>query len=173
MGLQCVRVRAPEIRRALPGDAAAIVGVLETVVADRIHTAIDQAWSIDQEKRYLESLSAREAVHVAVDSAEGIVGVQTLDRWSPILSSMNHVGQIGTFLIPAWRGLGIGRKLWTATEAFAREAGYRKFAIQVRASNHQAQKFYRQLGFQECGRFRNQVVMDGLEDDEILMEYFL
>jgi ribosomal protein S18 acetylase RimI-like enzyme len=44
---------------------------------------------------------------------------------------------------------GIGRQLWHATEAFAREAGYRKLAIQVRASNTVAQSFYRGLGFKE------------------------
>lgn len=85
---------------------------------------------------------------------------------------MAHVGQVGTFLLPAWRGLGVGRQLWSATEAFARGAGYRKLAIQVRASNTVAQAFYRRLGFQECGRLTRQVIIDGIEDDEVLMEYF-
>ncbi len=159
-----------QIRRASPVDAAGIVAVLEAVAAERIHSAIDQVWSVEQEARYLASLSHREALHVAVDAAAGIVGVQSLDRWSSVLSSMAHVGQLGTFLLPAWRGRGVGRQLWRATEAFAREVGYRKLAIQVRASNPVAQSFYRGLGFTECGRLTGQVIIDGIEDDEVLME---
>ena len=164
-------MRSVQVRRAAPPDAAGIVSVLEAVSAERIHSAIDQVWTIEQETRYLESLTPREVFHVAVDITAGIVGFQSLDLWSS-LSSMAHVGQVGTFLLPAWRGLGIGRQLWTATEAFAREAGYLKLAIQVRASNTVAQAFYRGLGFQVCGQLTRQVIIDGIEDDEVLMEYF-
>ena len=112
-------------------------------------------------------------LHVAVDGAQGIVGLQSLDLWSPLLTSMAHVGQVGTFLLPEWRGRGVGRRLWSATEAFARQAGYLKLAIQVRASNSAAQAFYGRQGFRVCGRLTRQVIIDGFEDDEILMEFFL
>ena len=161
------------VRKGVPPDAAGIVRVLEAVAAERIHSAIDQVWTVEHETHYLESLSPREVFHVAVDAAAGIVGFQSLDLWSSRLSSMAHVGQVGTFLLPGWRGLGVGRQLWSATEAFAREAGYRKLAIQVRASNTVAQAFYRRLGFGECGRLTGQVIIDGIEDDEVLMEYFV
>ena len=165
-------VQSVQVRKAAPPDAAGIVHVLEAVTAERIHSAIDHVWTVEQETRYLESLGTREICHVAVDGAAGIVGVQSLDLWSSLLSSMAHVGQVGTFLLPEWRGRGVGRQLWRATEAFAREAGYRKLAIQVRASNAVAQAFYRSLGFSECGRLTRQVIIDGIEDDELLMEYF-
>ncbi|MBV9172361.1 MAG: GNAT family N-acetyltransferase [Chloroflexi bacterium] len=55
---------------------------------------------------------------------------------------MAHVGQVGTFLLPAWRGMGVGRQLWNMTLGFARDARYRKFAIYVRGSNANAQAFY-------------------------------
>ena len=160
----------PTIRRASPADAAGIAAVLEVIASERIHSAIDRAWSVEEERRYIESLSPRETIHVAVDDGDGIVGLQVLDRWSPVLGSMAHVGQVGTFLLPAWRGRGVGGQLWRATLAFAREAGYRKLAIQVRGSNTRAQAFYRNLGFQDCGRLARQVVIDGVEDDEVLME---
>jgi ribosomal protein S18 acetylase RimI-like enzyme len=165
-------MRSVQVRRAESPDAPGIVNVLEAVAAERIHSAIDRAWTVEQETRYLQSLSPREVVHVAIDAAAGIVGVQTLDLWSPLLPSMAHVGQIGTFLLPGWRGLGIGRQLWSATETFAVGARYRKMAIHVRGSNTAAQAFYRTLGFHECGRLTRQVVIDGVEDDEVLMEYF-
>jgi ribosomal protein S18 acetylase RimI-like enzyme len=160
------------IRKASPLDAAGIVAVLEAIASERIHSAIDQAWTVEQEATYLASLSPREAFHVAVDAETGIVGFQSLDLWSSLLPSMAHVGQVGTFLFPGWRGRRIGRGLWNATLRFAREAGYRKLVIQVRASNGAAQGFYRGLGFTECGRLTRQVIIDGVEDDEVLMEYF-
>ena len=161
------------IRRALPADAGGIAAVLEVIAAERIHSAIDQPWTAAQERHYLESLSPREAIHLAIDNRQGIVGVQTLDVWSPILTSMAHVGQVGTFLLPQWRGRGLGRQLWGATVAFAREAGYRKFVIHVRSSNLAARAFYRRLGFDECGQLSRQVIIDGVEDDEVLMELFI
>jgi ribosomal protein S18 acetylase RimI-like enzyme len=147
--------------------------VLEVIAAERIHSAIDRPWTADEERRYVESLCPREAIHLAVDDAQGIVGLQILDLWSPTLASMAHVGQVGTFLLPEWRRRGLGRLLWSATMAFAREAGYRKLVIQVRGSNAAAQEFYHRLGFQDCGRLSRQVVIDGIEDDEVLMELFI
>jgi RimJ/RimL family protein N-acetyltransferase len=157
---------------ASPTDASGIVAVLEVIAAEQIHSAIERPWTAGQEARYLESLSPREAFHVAVDASGRIAGFQSLDLWSPSLTSMAHVGQVGTFLLPEWRGRGVGRQLWTATELFARHAGYRKLVIQVRASNTAAQAFYRRLGFRECGRLTRQVIIGGVEDDEILMEFF-
>ena len=161
-----------QVRRASPADAAGIVKVVEAVATERIHSAIDTAWTVEQEARYLASLSQREAFHVAVDADGGVVGFQSLDLWSSQLSSMAHVGQVGTFLLPEWRGRRVGRRLWNATELFGREVGYRKFTIQVRATNIAAQSFYRRLGFIECGRLTRQVIIDGVEDDEVLMEFF-
>jgi L-amino acid N-acyltransferase YncA len=162
-----------EIRQATPDDAAGIVRVLEAVVKERVHSAITHAWTVEQEAAYLASLSPREAFHVAVDDAAGIVGFQSLDLWSAILPSMAHVAQVGTYLLPARRGQGAGHALWSATETFARAAGYTKVVIQVRGQNRAAQAFYRGLGFKECGRLAGQVVVDGVSDDEVLLEIFL
>jgi RimJ/RimL family protein N-acetyltransferase len=162
-----------KVRRALSEDAPGIVAVLAVVVDERVHSAIASVWSVEQERTYLESLSAREVIHVAEDGAHRIVGLQILDRWSPMLDSMAHVGQVGTFLLPAWRGRGVGRELWKATVGFAREARYEKLVVQVRGVNTQARSFYRRLGFVECGRLSRQVMIDNTYDDEILMELFL
>src|SRR5690348_15703105 len=95
------------IDRASAADASGIVGVLKVVVAERVHSTIERVWTVEQEAHYLESLSPREALHIAVDATDGIVGFQSLDLWSPFVSSMAHVGQLGTFLLPEWRG-----KVW-------------------------------------------------------------
>lgn len=162
-----------QIRKATPADAAGISAIWRVIAEERIHSAVIQPWTVEQQRRYIESLSPREAIHAAVDSGGEIVAFQCLDLWSPILQAMAHVGQLGTFVLPRARKTGVGRRLWGATLAFARDAGYRKLVIQVRGSNAAAQSFYRSIGFAGCGRLTRQVIIDGVEDDEVLMELFL
>jgi ribosomal protein S18 acetylase RimI-like enzyme len=161
------------VRRATADDASDIVTIWQGIAAERIYSAIDQPWTIDQEYTYLSSLSPREATHVAVEEGGRIVGFQSLDLWARTINSMSHVGQVGTHLLPDWRRRGVGRALFTATHAFARESAYSKLVILVRASNESAQRFYTGLGFRECGRLGRQVRIDGRDEDEIVMELFL
>jgi ribosomal protein S18 acetylase RimI-like enzyme len=161
-----------QIRRATGDDAEGIAALICRIAAERIHSAIDQPFSVEQERAYLTGLSPREAMHLAA-ATDQIAAVQSLDLWSPLLGSMNHVAQLGTFVLPEWRGKGLGHALWTVTRSFAIEAGYRKIVIQVRASNAAALGFYTSLGFRSCGRLTRQVIIDGVPDDEILMELFL
>jgi RimJ/RimL family protein N-acetyltransferase len=162
-----------DVRMATPDDASGITRVLTSVVSERVHSAIDRPWTAEEQRSYLTSLSRREAFHVAISSSDDIIGYQSLDLYSSILPSMAHVGQLGTFLRPDWRRHGVGRALFSATKRFALGAGYRKLVIQIRASNLPAQAFYSRLGFIECGRLREQVIVDGREDDEVVMECFL
>ena len=160
------------IRKATPDDAEAMIALLEVIASERVYTAINKPWSAGQQRSHMASLSAREAIHLA-QAAQQVVGYQTLELWAPTIDSMAHVGQLGTFLRSEWRRQGIGETLFRATLDFARQHNFLKFVIQVRASNSAAQSFYGRLGFKACGRLTRQVRMDGQEDDEILMEYFL
>jgi L-amino acid N-acyltransferase YncA len=161
------------VRRATEADAEAIVDVLEGIVSERIYTAIERPWSVDDQRRYLLSLSPREAFHIAEIHQGTVIGYQSLDLYSPILHSMAHVCQLGTFLRPDARRRGVGQALFQASLKFAHERKFSKIVIQVRASNSGAQAFYRQLGFRECGRLSRQVRIHDHEDDEIIMEFFL
>ncbi len=161
------------IRRANEDDSEGIVEIWRTIAAERIYSAVDQPWTVEQQRAYLSSLSPREAVHAAIDGSGSIAGFQSLDLWAASIRSMMHVAQLGTFVLPDWRGRGVGAALFEATRAFARECAYAKFVAQVRASNRSAHAFYHRLGFHACGRLTRQVRIDGLEDDEILMEFFL
>jgi ribosomal protein S18 acetylase RimI-like enzyme len=161
------------IRPATAADVPALVEILKAVAAERGLSSIDVSWTDDEERTYLDSLTLREAIHVAVSGSDEIVGFQSLDLWTRIVTSMAHVAQLGTFLLPNWRKRGIGRMLFQSSIKFARDRAYSKIAIQVRASNDTAQRFYRQLGFRACGRLKRQVRIDGVEDDQMLMEFFL
>ena len=60
--------------------------------------------------------------------------------------------------------------LFPSSFSQARDAGYQKFLVQVRSSNTAAQAFYGRLGFQDCGRLSRQIIIDGVADDEVVME---
>jgi len=163
---------AIRVRRATGDDSFQIVAIRQRIAAERVHSAIDVPWTAEEERSYIESLSPLAAVYLAMCELAEIVGFQSLDLWEPTITSMKHVAQIGTFLLPEWRRRGVGKALFVTTQEFARNAGYAKAVIQIRASNHAAQRFYRKLGFRACGRLKRQVRIDGQEDDEILMELF-
>ena len=161
------------IRRGTTDDAASIVAVWQAIVAEKSYSAIDCPFALEREREYLTSLSARESVFLAETTERQVVGFQSLDQWTKLFHSMDHVGQLGTFVLQEWRGRGIGKQLAAQTLAFARSGGYEKLVIYVRASNSGAQAFYEGLGFVPCGRLARQVKIDGQHDDEVVMEMFL
>jgi ribosomal protein S18 acetylase RimI-like enzyme len=160
------------IRQATVDDAAGISAVWEAIVAEKIYSAVDRAFTPEEERSYLGALSERESCFVA-DDAGRVVGFQSLDKWSAFMTSTAHVGQLGTFVLKEYRGTGVGPRLAAATFDFARSHGYEKLVIFVRGSNTGAQSFYKSLGFRESGRLARQVKIWGAYDDEILMEISL
>jgi L-amino acid N-acyltransferase YncA len=128
------------IRRGTTDDAARIVAVWQAIVAERISSAIECPFTLEREREYLESLSAREGVFLAETAERQVVGFQSLDQWTKLFHSMDHVGQLGTFVLEEWRGHGIGKQLAAQTFAFARSGGYEKLVMYVRASNSGAQR---------------------------------
>jgi L-amino acid N-acyltransferase YncA len=161
-----------QIHRANAADAAGISAIWAQIVAEKKFSVVTRAWSPSEQASYLERFSPREAVFVA-DAEARAIGFQTLDRWVTYPSFMDHVGQLGTFLLSEWRGKGVGKLLSHETFKFAREHHYRKLVIWVRQSNQPAQRFYKGLGFRECGRLSQQVLINTTYDDEVLMELFL
>ncbi len=163
---------AVSIRRAMVEDAASLVAILQAIVAERDYSAIDRAFTPEEERDYIRSLAPRESIFVA--EADGqVVGFQSMDLWARSIPSMDHAGELGTFILREWRGRGIGHQLAAQTFAFARANGYEKLVIFVRAKNTGAQGFYSSLGFVPCGRLTRHVKIAGEYDDEIMMEVFL
>ena len=160
------------IRRATPDDAEAISTIWEVVCAERVYTAVNRAFTPQQERDYIVSLSDREGIFLAeVDGR--VAGFQSLDLWAKYTDSFDHVGVMGTVILPGWRQKGIGRRLAEHTLTFARANDYEKIVIYVRAGNAKAQSFYRSLGFAPKGVLARQVKIDGQYEDEVFMELFL
>ncbi len=160
------------IRKASVVDAEAISSIWEVICAERKFTAINKPFTPQQEREYISSLSDREGIFIA-EIEKQIIAFQSLDLWAKFTDSFDHVGQIGTFILPKWRRIYIGRQLTNYTFRFARMNGYEKIIIYVRAQNTGAINFYKNLGFIHKGVLTEQVKIDGQYEDEIFMELFL
>jgi len=160
------------IRKAIPGDAIEISQIWEVICAERKFTVVNILFSPEQEKQYISSLSNREAIFLA-EMKDKIVGFQSLDLWAKYTDSFDHVGVLGTFILPEWRQKGIGTKLTKNTFDFSRRNNYEKIIIYVRSKNIGAQTYYKKLGFIEKGKLSRQVKFDNRYEDEIFYEIFL
>jgi len=160
------------IRRATIKDVKSISDIWKVICAERIYTAVNRPFTPEQVRSYIQSLSDREGTFIAITS-NLIVGFQSLDMWAKYTDSFDHVGAIGTFILPKWRRMNISSQLANYTFDFARKNGYEKLIIYVRSGNKNAQAFYKNLGFVTKGVLTKHVKIDGEYENEIFMELFL
>jgi 8-oxo-dGTP pyrophosphatase MutT (NUDIX family)/L-amino acid N-acyltransferase YncA len=162
------------IRDARPDDAAAIVAVLDPIIATGAYTAIDTPFPVEEERSYIASLPGRAIFHVAILGAEQrIVGFQSLEPFASYTHAFDHVGVPGTFVDLAYRRQGIATRLFAATFAAARRKGYEKLFTYVRADNPAALATYLSQGFHIIGTAQRQVKIRGEYIDEIIIERML
>ena len=160
------------IRKALVQDAEEISKIWAIICAEKIYTSVSHPFTPEQEKEYLISLSERESIFLAEVKSKS-VGFQTLDKWTKFSQYFDHVGVLGTFILPEWRRKGIGSKLTHFSFIFARNHGYEKIIIYIRSGNSGAIDFYRTFGFLEKGVLSRHIKIDDKYEDEIFMELFL
>jgi GNAT superfamily N-acetyltransferase len=86
---------------------------------------------------------------------------------------MDHVAEMGTFVHRDSRRQGVGQLLFEHTLSFARQRGYEKIMLSVRAGNASAIEFYREMGFAPKLVLERQVKIEGEYDDQVLMERFI
>ena len=163
---------APVIRRAALADCDGTAAVLNSVVREGGRTITGRTFTPAQERTFFRSLSRRAFLNIVL-LGKVVVGFQSVEPYATFTHTMDHVASLGTHMLAAVRGRGLGHALSAATWAEARAAGFNKLVIAVREDNPQAQAFYTGLGFQPCGRLTRQAFVDGKFVDELLYELFL
>lgn len=167
---------ALRVRQATVRDAPGVVNLINSVIREGGLTALYPTLSVEEEERFIRGMSPRSVMFVAeTDSETGgtIVGLQTIDPYAMYTRAMDHVAEIGTFVHRAYRRQGVGRLLFEHTLSFARQRGYEKLMLSVRAGNTSAIEFYREMGFTPKLVLERQVKIDGQYDDQVLMERFI
>lgn len=159
------------IRDVVPADAEAIAGILNSIIAARIHTAFDTPFSVEAERSYIVNFPPRGIWHVAVQPPDNrILGFQVLEPFATYTSAFDHVGTLGTYVDLAERRRGVGSALFEATIDRARDKGFEKIFTFVRADNAAALATYLVHGFVIVGRAKDHARIDGRYIDEILIE---
>ena len=78
-------------------------------------------------------------------------------------------GVLGMGLLPEFRHQGIGKPLILRTLGAAREFGFHRVELTVRADNANAIELYKKVGFEIEGRQRDAVQVDGVYENLVLM----
>ncbi|MFC2037637.1 GNAT family N-acetyltransferase [Chloroflexota bacterium] len=180
------------VRRDGIGDAAGVAAVLNSIIAERTHTALAGHWTPEEELAFLQGLGPRSELFVAVQLqdrpfglaqdrpqavakqlhkvGERIVGFQVIEPFVTYTSTMDHVCQLGTYVHADFRGRRIGQRLAQATLEYACSQGYEKSVVYVLACNSAARAYYQGMGFEESGTLTRQTKIDGVYYDEVLLE---
>jgi RimJ/RimL family protein N-acetyltransferase len=158
------------IRRAEPGDAAALVELARAVGGEPEGWLVTNGdWrTATDERRYVRATrrSPDAAVFVA-ESSERIVGRLSIAR-DPHPAS-RHVADLGVMVARDFRRRGAGRALMEAAEAWARRVGIRKLELHVFPHNEAAIALYTRLGYAQEGLRRRHYHRAGKYLDAVLM----
>ncbi|QPF84466.1 GNAT family N-acetyltransferase [Bradyrhizobium genosp. L] len=84
-----------------------------------------------------------------------------------------HVGILGMGLLPPYRGQGLGLRLIREALTAARQFGFHRVELTVRAENANAIALYRKVGFEIEGRLRDDGCVDGVYCDLLVMGILL
>ncbi len=158
------------VRRAAPGDAAALVDLARAVGAEPEGWLVTNGeWRTpSEERRYLRAV--RRHTHAAVfvaETADGIVGRISLAR--EVHPASEHVADLGLMVAGTHRRRGVGRALMEAAEAWAREVGVHKLELHVFPYNEAAIALYEDLGYEREGYRRDHFRRSDGYVDAILM----
>ena len=113
-----------------------------------------------------KSINGDNLVLVATDD-ENIVGFLSVQRGVP--KRIKHTGYIVVGIREKFRGKGIGSKLFSELDIWARENNITRLELSVICSNTVAKHLYEKNGFEIEGVKKNAMIVDGKYVDEFYM----
>jgi GNAT superfamily N-acetyltransferase len=141
---------APVIRRAETGDAAAMVALLNAIIAKGGTTAHRDPFDVDLMIRLYVAPPRAIACHVA-ERAGAILGFQALEWADPAWTGANPLpadwALVATFVSVEAQGAGVGGRLFAASLAAARAAGAIAIDATIRRENRGGLAYYSRMGF--------------------------
>lgn len=160
----------------------AIVPIADAHV-ESFHRCLD---AVARERRYLAMLEApplgrvrefvRDNIEKGVSQVVALSG-DTVVGWCDILpawhETLRHGGSLGMGLLPAWRGQGLGERLFRECLVRAVAAGVTRVELEARADNERALALYRRLGFVVEGTKARGMRVEGRYYDTVAMAFLV
>jgi len=151
---------------------------IEAIREEHIESFRSAVDTVARERRYLVLLeappTAETRAFVLGNLREGnpqVVAVTEGDAAGPVVGwcdivragrpALRHGGALGIGVLPAFRGRGLGAALLRDALALARERGFRRVELVVRADNARALALYERAGFEHEGLLRSHLCIDG------------
>lgn len=163
------------VRRVIPADAEAMIAFIKDTDAESTNMTREPGeftMAVETERRFLAHVDGRpNALFLTAWDGAELIG--TIDFHGGSRRRTAHTGEFGLVVRRSHWGRGIGGCLLNALLAWARtSAVVSKIKLRVRADNHAAIALYRARGFVEEGRFRAEMVIDGVAVDVLAMAWF-
>ena len=161
------------VRRAIPGDARALIAHLKELAAEpgiNIPLAPDEVtMTVEDERDMIEDFAESPRAVMLVAIGDGaIVGELSLRAISP-RRAVQHVATLGMSVRADWRGRGVGAALLTDAIAWADGAGIVRIELYVYARNTPAIHLYEKFGFEHEGRRRKFIREGDTYLDDLVM----
>ncbi len=145
--------------------------VVDGVARERRFLVLLEAPPVEATREYVLGNLRDGNPHVVALVGDEVVGWCDILRAAP--PSLRHGGMLGIGVLAEWRGRGIGPALLQAAIALARERGFRRVELGVRADNPRAWELYERFGFEHEGRLRRHLCVDGEFHDDLVMALLL
>jgi phosphinothricin acetyltransferase len=161
-----------EIRHASPQADAKNISELIQICINEKRTILNP-YSEEEERHYLENLQPREAVFVAIMDGvfAGFAGIAP--RWV-YSDKLSHCGECGTWVMPNYRGIGVGRALWEeGIFPWCQVNGFSHLGAMVMSHNIGSIRFYEKMGFSIVGRHHKIVYWENEYLDTVEIELLL
>jgi len=162
-----------KVMRANPDMDSQDIARLIKICREERRTVIDY-FTVEEEREYLKNLHPKDSVFVArIDGVE-FAGFASVSRRWPYSKRLQHCGEVGTYVMPAFRRRGVGSALWQiGVFPWCRIHGFKHLGFFIVADNRESIAFYESLGFRVCGYHRRVVNWEGDFLDAIEMELWL
>lgn len=164
------------IRTAEPKDAAGIIGVMKSVMKEKVFTLHEtdeyKETPKNEAKKIIKFRKSPGKIIIPAFSRNRIIGYATFNNGD--LKKTMHSGYLTIFIRKDFRGKGLGKKLmntlikWTNSNKLVR-----KMTLAVFSSNKNAIALYKKVGFKIEGLCPKDVKINGRYYDSVLMYKFV
>jgi len=128
--------------------------------------------TLEQTKQFLEQVQATAQVNLLI-ALQGTRCIGHCLVRSTDHAALRHVAKISMAVSTDFRRAGVGKRLLEEAETWARFHKIHKITLDVLANNRPALRLYEKMRYREEGARKDQVIIDGRFDDELMLAKFL